>query len=183
MCRLKRHLKWFYLLLLVGVCGCAPPAEPKANDDEGQRVRSRFEAFRKALSETDVETLWAMLSKQSQGDADRAARTLRAEYEKADAKTRADREKELGLSAAELAALTGRGFLKTRPFLAKYEEARQGKFDHVSAQGDTATVYYFDDEGDREKLLLVREDGQWLFWLKMPAVRHQAEEAKDEKRR
>lgn len=166
MCRHKRHFKWLYLLLLVG--GCARSETPPAGDDEGLRVRARFETFQKTLQSGDVETLWAMLSKQSQNEADRAARTLRADYEKADVPAQAAQEKELGLAGADLASLTGRGFLKTRRFQAKYEEARQGKFDGVSAQGDTATVYFFDDEGDREKLLLVREDGQWKFWLKMP---------------
>jgi hypothetical protein len=180
---MRRHrlgLRWLGMALLVGASGCAKPAEAPPVD-EGAAVRARFEEFQKTLGEHDADRLWAMLSRQSRDEAERAARVLRAEYEKADAKKRAEQEKTLGLSGAELAKLTGRDFLKTRRFEAKYKEAREGKFERVSAQGDTATVYFVDDEGDREKILLLREEGQWQLWLKMPGGgRRTADEEKED---
>jgi hypothetical protein len=169
------------LLLLATACGCTkPPAAPPPGDEE-PRIRARFEEFRDALQARDAERLWAMLSRQSQADAERAARTLRTEHDKADPQSKAEQEKELGLSAADLSKLTGRDLMRTRPFQERYEEARDGKFERASVKDDNATVYFRDDEGDREKLIMLREGEQWKLWLKVPTLRRAAEKgAKEE---
>jgi hypothetical protein len=168
----KRCLIGLLLLVLAGVCGCTKPptvSAPQSSDEEPQ-VRARFAQFQKALKERDAAQLWAMLAKQTQTDGERAARTLHAEYDKADDATKGRMQKELGLSAADLAQLTGRDLVRTKIFDKRYEEPRDGKFERAIVQGDQATVYFRDEEGDEEKLILLREEGQWKLWLKIPTV-------------
>jgi hypothetical protein len=171
----KRCLKVFFLLLLAGACGGTklPPAPSSAaslSEDEPQ-IRARFTQFQKALEEHHAERLWAMLSNKTQTDAERAARTLRAEYQKADAATKERLAKELGLSASELTQLTGRDLVKTKAFHKRYAEVREGKYDRADVQGDNATVHFHDEEGDQEKVIMLREEGQWKLWLKLPTIR------------
>ena len=42
------------------------------------------------------------------------------------------------------------------------------KIDSIVIQGDSATVYYLEPGGDKEKAILVRQDGRWKVWLTMP---------------
>jgi hypothetical protein len=153
-----------------------PPTTPTplTRDDEPE-IRARFTEFQKALEGNDAERLWAMLSSQARADAERAARSLRAEYEKTDAATKAKLVKELGLPDADLAQLTGRDLVKTKPFQKRYEEVRKGKYEKASVQSDNATVHFRDEEGDQEKLILLREEGQWKLWLKIPTAQRTAD--------
>jgi hypothetical protein len=167
-----------FLLLLVSACGCTKTPTvlaPPHSDDEPQ-LRARFDQFQKALREQDSERLWTMLSSQTQADAERVARSLHVEYEKADAATKAQLVKELGLPDAKLAQLTGRDLVKTKPFQKRYEEVREGKYEKASVQGDNATVHFRDEEGDQEKLILLREEGQWKLWLKIPTPQRTSDE-------
>jgi hypothetical protein len=38
----------------------------------------------------------------------------------------------------------------------------------VDVQGDNATLHYLEPDGDKEKLIFLREAGQWKVWLTMP---------------
>jgi hypothetical protein len=69
-----------------------------------------------------------------------------------------------------LAKLDGKGFLKTKRFQKKYHEIPEGKIDKVDIQGESATIYFLDDEGDKEKAIFLRQDGQWKAWLTMPKI-------------
>jgi hypothetical protein len=131
-------------------------------------VRETFTALQAALKARDEDKLWKLLDSESRAEAERAAKTIQAAYAKADPTEKAEQEKALGLPGAELAALTAAGFLKTKRFHGKYEELSQSKIDKATVQGDKATVAYTEPDGDKEKLTLVRQDGQWRVALPMP---------------
>jgi hypothetical protein len=166
--RAKRLLGMTLLLVSAG-CTNTVTSRSAAND-EGP-VRETFAAFQAALTARDAEQLWALLDSDSRADAERAAKTIQAMYAKASAEDKADQEKALGLPGAELAGLTGQGFLKTKRFHGKYDEVSDSKIDKITVQGDSATVAYTEADGDREKLTLVRQAGQWKVSAPMPKAK------------
>ncbi len=152
---------------LVLVSGCPNPTGTPAGKDEDE-VRAAFTAFQAALKARDADKLWSQLDSESQADAERAAKAAKAAYEAASGDEKAQQEKALGLSAAEISALTGKGFLRTKRFQGKYDEVPESKLDKVSVQGNTATVNYVEPDGDKEKFTLVRQDGRWALVVPMP---------------
>jgi hypothetical protein len=154
---------------VVAALGCskAPDALPA---DEESAVRAQFVAVQGALNSGDADQLWMLLDSKSRADAERAAKAVRATYAKASPAEKAEQEKSLGLSGSELAGLTGRGYLKTRRFEGKYHDMPGSSVEKVVVQGDSATVHYLESDGDHEKAVFVRQDGQWRAWLPMPRV-------------
>jgi hypothetical protein len=140
----------------------ALPADAEAS------VRKRFAELQAAVKAQDADKLWGMLASKSRASAEQLARGIRTAYEKAGPGERAEQEKALGLAGEELAKLTGVGFLKTRRFRRKYDEVADGTVTRVTVQGDSATVYFSEPDGDREKLVFLREDGRWQAWIVMP---------------
>jgi hypothetical protein len=165
------------LLVAAFTIGCSgKPADRSPSSDGSSseaevHVRAKFAEFQKTIKARDAGEVWKLLSSKSRADAEQVAKEIRTTYEQARPEEKAKREKALGLSGAELAKLTGPGFLKTRPFLRKYDEVTESKVDKVIVQGDNATVYWEDPEGDKGKTIFVREDGQWKAWLTMPKVK------------
>ena len=158
------------LLLLIFALGCSKSdrsAGQPAGNEEGA-VRQAVTEFQAAFKHHDVDKLWSLLDSESQADAERAAKAIQGAYSKATPEQKVEREKALGLSGAELGALTGSSFLKTKRFYGKYDELADSKIDKVTVQGDEATVAYTEPDGDKEKLALVREAGQWKLTLPMP---------------
>lgn len=153
--------------LAAGAWGCSKPADAPASGEE-EAVRKAFTAFQEALKARDADKVWGLLDDDSRAEADRAARDVRDAYGKADAAGKGELEKALGLSAADLAALDGKGFLKTKRFHGKYDEIPGSKVDKASVQGDKATVTYVEDDGDKVKLELVKQGGQWKVSVPMP---------------
>jgi hypothetical protein len=142
--------------------------QSKETDKNKEPVRLAFTAFQAAVKARDSEKLWNSLDSDSRTDADRAAKTIRTAYEKASADDKAKLEMELGLSSADLVMLTGAGFLKSDRFHGKYHEVADSKIDDITVQGDKATVAYTEEDGDKEKLVLHRQDGQWKVSVAMP---------------
>ena len=60
-----------------------------------------------------------------------------------------------------MSKITGKLYLKAKPFLGKYREVPGSKIDKVTVEGDKATVHYTEDDGDKETLPLVKQDGKW----------------------
>jgi hypothetical protein len=147
--------------------GCQKPTEHSAANEE-EAVSKVVLAFQAALKTRDADTLWSLLDSDSQADAERAAKTIREGFAKATADKKAEQEKALGLPGADLATLTGTGFLKTNRFIGKYHEVPGSTIDKVTPQGDTAKVDYTEEDGDHETLKLVRQDGKWKLSLRMP---------------
>ncbi len=164
------RLGWTSLLCVAVSLGCsAKPSNPPAPaaDEEGA-VREKFAELQSALKSRDADKLWALLDARSRADAERAANDIRTAYDQAGAAEKAKQEEALGLSKKELAGLDGKGFLKTNRFHKRYEEVPDGKIDRLVIQGDSATVYFLEPDGDEEKAILLRQDGQWKVWLTMP---------------
>jgi hypothetical protein len=147
--------------------GCQKSVEQSSTQDQ-QAVREAVTAFQEALKTRDSEKLWSLLDDDSRSDAERAAKNLREAYAKASAKEKAQQEEALGVSSAELAALTGKGFLKTKRFHGEWEELPGSKIDTVTVEGNAATVGYTEDDGDKKKLTLVRQEGKWRLSNAMP---------------
>ena len=164
--RLAR-MGWLVLFAAAFAGGCPKPTERSGGNDEGA-VREAVSAFQAALKARDADKLWQLLDAESRADAERAAQAVRDAYAKAGPEQKAEQEKALGLPGAELATLTGTGFLKTKRFHGKYDELPDSTLDRVTVQGDSATVAYTEPDGDKEKLTLVRQEGQWKVSVPMP---------------
>jgi hypothetical protein len=162
-------------LLLVFAAGCTKPpgtvpVPGGATSGAEDGVRAAFTDLRSAIEGGDPEKVWVLLSGKSQADAERAAGEVRAAYERAGAAARARQEEALGVAGEDLAKLTGPGFLKSKGFRDRYGELAGGKIVKVAVEGDSATVYWDDADGEREKTVFVREGGRWRAWLSMPKV-------------
>jgi hypothetical protein len=161
------RLTWLTCFCAVFAVGCSKTTDNSSSSEEG-RVRETFTALQAALKDRDVDKLWKLLDSESQADAQRAAKVAQAAYARADANEKSEQEKTLGLPGDQLAELTAAGFLKTKRFHGKYDELSESKIDKVTVQGDKATVAYTEPDGDKEKVSLVRQDGQWKASLPMP---------------
>jgi hypothetical protein len=170
------RLAWLVVLLGLAA-GCAekpadrtpPPSGPE--EDTETAVRRQFVAVQASIKARDTDRLWGLLSSKSRAEAEKAAKAIRTAYEKAGAQEKAAQEKVLGLSGQELAKLAGVGFLKTQRFLRKYDEVSDGTIERVVASGDTATLYFVEPDGDHEKMIFLREEGQWKAWIGMPKAK------------
>jgi hypothetical protein len=111
-----------------------------------------------------------LLDSRSQANAERVAKAVQDAYAKATLAEKTELEKSLGMNGAELAALTGKDYLRTNRFQRKYQDLPGSTIENVVLQGDSATVYYLESDGDKEKAIFVRQDGQWKVWLTMPTM-------------
>jgi hypothetical protein len=155
------------LLLTVGVVVLFEAVAQAADEDD---VRAAFVGFQKALKEQDAGKIWKLLDRTSQTAAERSAKAVQKYYKNADAEKKAKMEKALGLPGDELAKLTGEGFLKTKSFRARYDEVPTSKIASISVDGDRATVNYVEEDGDKEKLQMKREEKLWKVSAPMPTV-------------
>ena len=148
--------------LLVGVA-VAPSCRAADEDD----VQAAFVEFQAALKSGDPEKIWPLLVKETQDNADKAASLLKRNYEKAKPAEKKVLEKAFGLSDVELKDVTGKVYLKSKRFLGKYHEIPGSKFDKATVEGDKATVNYTEDDGDKEKLALVKQDDKWKVSIRV----------------
>jgi hypothetical protein len=156
-------------LLLLG-CSNKPGGgfSPVSTEGMEPQVRQRFHDLQAALTANDADKLWELLAAKSQKDADQIARSVRETYDKAGAEEKAKLEETLGLPGAELAALSGKGYLKTKLFRNKFREVPESKIDKVTFVEHNATVYFHEPDGDKEKAIFILEDGGWKAWLTVP---------------
>jgi hypothetical protein len=137
---------------------------------EEDKVREVFQAFQAALKAKDAAKVWKLLDADSQAAAERAAKAVKAAYNKANAQDKAKMEKALELSADDIAKLTGEGFLKSKRFRAKYDEVPGSKIEKIVIQDNKATVNYIEEDGDKVKMQLIKKDGEWKLSVPMPPV-------------
>jgi hypothetical protein len=133
-------------------------------------VRRTFAELQSAIKNHDADKLWGLMDSMSRAEAEKIAKDIQAAHAKASAEEKIEQEEALGLTGTELAGLTGLGFLKTKRFQNKYHELPDSQIEKVAIQGDNATVHYLEPDGDHEKMILVRQDGQWKVWLALPKV-------------
>ena len=154
--------------LLVGAMLLAGAvAAPWCLGAEEDNVRAAFTAFQAALKSGDGEKIWPLLDAKTQAAADKAATALKTNYGKAKPADKTALEKAYGLSAAEIVGVTGKVYLKSKRFAGKYHEIPGSKFDKATVDGDKAIVNYTEEDGDKEKLSLVREDGKWKVSIRV----------------
>ena len=163
-----RNVGCAILFGVVLLAGCNKPTGQSSSSSDEKAVKETFEAFQAALKAKDAEKLWALLDSDSRDDAERAAKAVKDAYAKASAEQKAELEKGLGLPGDELAKLTGARFLQTRRFHGKYHEVPDSKVEKVIVQGDAAKIDYIEEDGDKETMKLVRQDGKWKLTVPMP---------------
>ncbi|HEY7331159.1 MAG TPA: hypothetical protein VH592_26220 [Gemmataceae bacterium] len=155
------------------VLGCATKPNEQPSASEEGAVREKFAELQSVIKENNNEKLWAMLDTRSQADAEKAAKDIQTAYKQAGAEEKTKQEEALGLKGMEIAELNGKSFLKTKRFQKKYDEVPEGKIENVVVQGESATIHFLEPDGDKEKAILVRQDGQWKVWLTMPKAKKQ----------
>jgi hypothetical protein len=153
-------------ILLVVTLGFVVRSQLLASDEDD--VRQSFASLQKAIKARDAEKIWGLIDDDSQTDANRAAKAVQAAFGKT--KDKADFAKRYGLTAAELADMNGKLFIKSNRFHGKYYEIPGSKIDTIVVKGNKARVNYTEDDGDKEKLSLVRIKSQWKVTLPMPTV-------------
>ena len=131
-------------------------------------MREAWTALQSAIKNKDADKIWNLLDSDTQADATLAARKVQAVYTKAKAREKAEHEKVLGLSAAELTDLKPVLLFKSKRFHGKYYEIPDSKLEDVSVQGDRATLKYLEPDGDKEKLNYVKQDGKWKVGMPLP---------------
>jgi hypothetical protein len=165
---------WLLLLALSTGCSRSPagrsPSPERADADAESAVRAQFKELQAAYKARDAERIWGLIASQSQAEAETQAKVLRGAWEKADAGERARMEKDEGLSAGELARLTGKEYLRTTRFHHKQDEVAGSAVERVTVGDDRATVYYLEQDGDHEKMNFFREEGQWKAWITIRKV-------------
>jgi hypothetical protein len=126
-------------------------------------VQVAFAQFQRVLENGEADALWGSTDSDTHEAAERAAKRLRADAEKLTPQEREKKAKELGLSAAELATLTGKRYLTTPLFRKKkpLDEIPGSKFLSASVQGDKAVAKYKESDGDEEKMTFTKEGDLW----------------------
>jgi hypothetical protein len=138
---------------------------PQQLEDE---VRQAFAALQGAIKAKDASKIWDLLDGDTHTDAQKAAKKVKAAYQKASDQEKAEQEKNLGLSAAEMGKLDGPLLIKSKRFLGKYDEIPDSKITGVAVQGDRATLNYLEPDGDKEKVAYTRQSGKWKVALPLP---------------
>src|SRR5216683_1138879 len=133
----RSSVRFLRIALTLLTAWVVSPALARAADEDD--VRAAFKDFQQAIKAGDPEKIWASLDKSNHESAEKAAKSLCESYHKADAKKKAEIEKAMGLSADELAKLTGKVYTKSKRFLGKYNEV----------------------PGSKVEMKAVRQDGKW----------------------
>ena len=170
-------MRWIFLVVSI-VCaaslvGCNQPASKdkpgggtKKSDEE---IKQAFTSLQAAIKAKDVDKIWGLLAKDTQGDCEREGKAVKEAFGKFEEKEKASYEKKVGLSAKELSEMTGKHYVKSSTFFTgETAEMPESKFDKVVVTGETtATLHYIEDDGkgQKENRSVVREDGQWKFVL------------------
>ena len=128
---------------------------------EEDQVKEAFTSFQTAVKAKDADKLWDLLDSASRDAAGKAAKTYNDAYAKAKDDKKKELEKNLGLTAAELTGLTPKTFLKSNKYYGKYHEVQGSTIEKIAVAGDKATVFYKEEDGDKEKLGFVKQDGKW----------------------
>ncbi len=162
----------FLLAALVAGCTTKPMDQPAplADADEAA-VRERFAELQSAIKKQDAEKIWEMLDAKSKADAERVVKEIISAYEKADPKEKTELEDALGLKADGMAALTAPGYLKTKRFQKKYDELPDSKIEKVVVRTDGATLHYLEPDGDKEKLIFLRQGNSYQALLAIPKLK------------
>ena len=138
-----------------------------ANADDMEVLHQKFNEIQQSVKAKDADS-WNLVSAKTQKDADKIGKEVRETYRKASPDEKRKQEQTLGLSAADVQELAGRGFIKSAGVWKKYRDLPGSSITRVTITGDSATVNYLETDGDREKMLFLREGNEWKAWLILP---------------
>ncbi len=164
---MRRSVRAAALALLL-LAGCSGEPTGQATAEEDAELRARFAEVQTAVKDRDGDKLWTLLDARSRGEAEKAAQKLKEGYAKATPDDQAKLQETHGLSKEELIGLTPQRYLKSRKLSTKYEDLPGSKVERVAREGENATLYYLEPDGDHEKAIFLREDGKWKIWLRIP---------------
>jgi hypothetical protein len=160
------------ILFAACLIGCTPPSQKEKPGDDAKKpedqVKQAFASLQAAIKAKDADKIWDLLDKDSQSDAEREAKAASKAHSQLADKDKVDYEKRLDLTGKELAGMNGKLCVKSDVFYGKHHEVPDSKIDKVSVDGETGTLYYIEDDGDKGNFPLVREKGQWRFSLVIP---------------
>jgi hypothetical protein len=160
--------KWSLMVGLTLLAGALLARDTRSAHGQEDAVKEAFGKLQAGIKGKDAAKIWELLDTATQADAERAAKIVKAAYKKANDKAKAKHEEALGLKADDLEKLDGQTLLKTKPFLAKYDEIPGSKVAGITVQGDSATLNYVEADGDKEKLNYSRQDNKWKVALPLP---------------
>ena len=150
----------YSILVPIGLMAAFLPAATCFAGEE-DKVREAFKSFQERVKAKDTARLWDVLDSSSRQAADKTAKTYKDAYARAKGEKKKELEKNLGLTADQLANLTGKAFLRSNKYYGKYHEVPGSTIEKVTIDDKKATVFYKEEDGDKEKLSLVNEDGKW----------------------
>lgn len=132
-----------------------------------QEVKQGFAALQAAVKAKDVDKIWSLLAKDARDETVRQGTAAQDAFAKLPEADKSAYEKKVGLSAGELAMMTGKLYAKSSTFYTrKTGELIESKLEKVAVTGAaTAAVHYVEDDGDKVTVSAVREDSQWKFVL------------------
>ncbi len=170
-------MRWFCFAVSI-VCaaflaGCNPstPASktadpPKKSEEE---IKQAFSSLQSAIKAKDADKIWGLLAADSRADSEREGKAVKEAFSKLADKEKSDFEKKIGLSAKEIADMTGKLYVKSASFFTgEVDELPDSKIDRIVLTGETGMLHYTEEKGDKEKLPVVREEGQWRFAVPVP---------------
>jgi hypothetical protein len=154
------------IALLASICIALSADQVMAQDSEA--LRKQFAEVQKAVQSKDAGKLWELLGSKSQGDAEKIAREIRETFAKGTAEEKRKQAETLGLDAKDLNQLTGKAYLMSAPVWRKLKELPESKIARIVLTGDNATLHYLETDGDKEKMIFVRQGNDWKAWLILP---------------
>ena len=141
----KPFSKWFPVALTLCTCAFLVRDTLSAQAKGEDEVKEAFGKLQTAVKKKEADKIWELLDTATQADADRTAKIVQAAYKKATDKVKAKHEETLGLKSDDFASLNGQGLLKTKPFLAKYDEIPASKITGIkSFCGSNGRLLYND---------------------------------------
>ncbi len=147
---------------------CTAVATGSATADDTDVLHKKFDDLQAAVKAKDGDKLWDLLSEKSKNDSEKISKEVREAYAKANAEEKRKQEASLGLSAKELSKLSGKEFAKSASVWRKFRDLPGSKIQRVVIAGDNATVNYLETDGDREKMIFLRQGNEWKAWLILP---------------
>jgi hypothetical protein len=173
---------WLLLTLLIGCKPAATPPKLDADTDSPEQaaVRQEFNRLKAAIAALkegkDTDSVWDFLGAESQADAEREAKVVKAAYAKLADKDKVDLEKKMALSAKELADMNGKYYLKSQRFQSKHQKIPDSRVSKITITGETATLVFIEPDNNSVTATLVRQKAvpqqplldKWKFNLDIP---------------
>jgi hypothetical protein len=157
-----------FAVLLIGYTPASSAQKKNAGGDPKAEIAQAFTALQAAIKNKDADKIWDLLAKESQDDAEREAKIVKNAFNKANDKEKAEYEEKLKLTRKELTDIAGKLYVKSRRFYGKYHEIPDSKIEKITVTGDSGTVKYIEDDGDKVTQEVVREQGKWKFVMAIP---------------